>query len=119
MKKQQGSSGIFILIVIVLCFFGFFTLLKVLPLYTQNWAVETVFENLKEDVAKNEYSNSQIQEMIEKRFGINDVSELTQFVELTGQGSNIIIDMEYERRVPLVSNIELVATFNHYIDFSE
>ena len=119
MKKQQGSSGIFILIVIVLCFFGFFTLLKVFPLYTQNWAVETVFENLKEEAAKKEYSRSQIQEMVQKRFGINGVSELTEFVEVTGQGSNIIIDMEYERRVPLVSNIELVATFNHYIDFSE
>lgn len=119
MKNQQGSSGIFILIVIVLCFFGFFTLLKVFPLYTQNWAVETVFENLKEESASKEYSRKQINEMIQKRFDINGVSQLVEFVDVTGQGSSIIIDMEYERRVPLVSNIELVATFNHYIDFSE
>jgi hypothetical protein len=119
MKKQQGSSGIFILIVILLCFFGFFTLLKVLPLYTQNWSVETVFENLKEESASKEYSRQQVQEMIQKRFGINGIDQLVEFVEVTGQGSNMIIDMEYERRVPLVSNIELVATFNHYIDFSE
>ena len=119
MKKQQGFSGIFILIVIALCFFSFFTLLKVVPLYTQNWSVETVFNNLKEESANKEYGAKQIEEMIQKRFQINGVSELAQFVEVTGQGSNIVIDMEYERRAPLVSNIELVATFNHYIDFSE
>jgi len=119
MKKQQGSSGIFILIVIMLCFFGFFTILKVFPLYTQNWAIETVFKNLKEESADKEISARQIEDMIQKRFQINGAGELVGFVEVTGQGSNIIIDMEYERRVPLVSNIELVATFNHYIDFSE
>lgn len=120
MKKQQGAaSAIFILVVIALCFFSFFTFLKVLPLYTQNWAVETVFENLKEEASQKEYSRQQINEMIQKRFNVNGVSELVEFVEVTGQGSKIIIDMEYERRVPLVSNIELVATFNHYIDFSE
>lgn len=119
MKKQQGSSGVFILTVILLCFFGFFTLLKVVPLYTQNWAIETVFENLKEESVRNEYHRKEVQDMIQKRFGINDVDDLVEFVEVTGQGSNIIIDMEYERRVPLVSNIELVATFNHYIDLSE
>jgi hypothetical protein len=119
MNKQQGSSGIFILIVIVMCFCSFFTLLKVFPLYSDNWSVETVFNNLKEESASNEYRASQIQDMIQKRFQINGVSEFVEFVEVTGQGSNIIIDMEYERRVPLISNIELVATFNHYIDFSE
>ena len=119
MKKQQGSSGIFILIVIMLCFFGFFTILKVFPLYTQNWAIETVFKNLKEESADKEISARQIEDMIQKRFQINGAGELVGFVEVTGQGSNIIIDMEYERRVPLVSHIELVATFNHYIDFSE
>ncbi|NVK38121.1 MAG: DUF4845 domain-containing protein [Gammaproteobacteria bacterium] len=119
MKTQQGSSGIFILIVILLCFFGFFTMLKVVPLYTQNWAVETVFENLKEEAQNKEYSRQQVQDMIQKRFDINGVSQLVDFVEVSGQGSKIIIDMEYERRVSLVSNIELVATFNHYIDFSE
>lgn len=119
MKKQQGSSGIFILIVTALCFFSFFTLLKVFPLYTDNMAVETVFENLKEEASSKEYTRSQVNDMIEKRFDINGISQLLEFVEVTGQGSKIIIDMEYERRVPLVSNIELVATFNHYIDISE
>ena len=102
-----------------MCFFSFLTLLKVFPLYSDNWSVETVFNNLKKESASNEYRASEVREMIQKRFQINGISELVKLVEVTGQGSNIIIDMEYERRVPLVSNIELVATFNHYIDFSE
>lgn len=119
MRKQQGFSGIYITIIILLCFFSFFTFLKVFPFYTQNWAVETVFENLKNESAEREYSRQQVQEFIRKRFDVNDISELVEFVEVSGQGSKIIIDMEYERRAPFISNIELVATFSHYIDFSE
>ncbi|GAA6134483.1 hypothetical protein NBRC116188_12720 [Oceaniserpentilla sp. 4NH20-0058] len=119
MKKQQGFSGVFILIVMVFCFFSFFTLLKVFPLYTQDWTVESVFETLKQDASEKEYNRNQINDMIQKRFDINGISDLVEFVDVSGKGSKIIIDMEYERRVSLISNIELVATFNHYIDFSE
>jgi len=49
MKKQQGFSGILILAIIVLCFFSFFSILKVFPLYTQDWTVEAIFEDLEND----------------------------------------------------------------------
>ncbi len=119
MYKQKGSSGIFILLMIVLAFSGFFTFLKVMPLYTQNWSVETVFENIYEESKTTPYTRSRVYDMLHKRFGINGIDALMEYVEVSGNGSTIIIEMDYERRIPLISNIELVATFNHYIDFSE
>ncbi|MEY8205236.1 MAG: DUF4845 domain-containing protein [Bermanella sp.] len=119
MNKQKGSSSIFILMMMVLAFSGFFTLLRVVPLYTQDWSVETVLGNIQQESKSQSYTRSRVYDMIQKRFGINGVDELMEFVEVSGQGTTIIIDMAYERRVPLIANIELVATFNHNIDLSE
>ncbi len=131
MHKQKGGSAVFLLVMMVLAFSGFFTFLKIVPLYTfftflkivplytQDWSIQTVFENVKQESLENKLSRSRVYDMLEKRFEINGVSELFSFVEVSGIGSNVTIDMEYERRVPLISNIELVATFNHYIDISE
>jgi len=119
MRKQHGFSGILILAIIVLCFFSFFSILKVFPLYTQDWTVEAIFEDLESDVQEEEYSRSRVMDSLQKRFEINGVSDLMEYVEVSGKGSKIIIDMEYEQRVSLISNIELVATFSHYIDLSE
>ena len=107
------------LVMMVLAFSGFFTLLKVMPLYSQDWSVQTVFENIQEESKTQKYTRTRVYDMIQKRFGINGVDALMEFVEVSGKGSTIIIEMEYERRVPLISNIELVATFNHNIDLSE
>ncbi len=119
MYKQKGKGSIFILVIIVMAFFCFFTLLKVMPLYTQDWSVETVFGNIQSESKTQKYTRGRVFDMIQKRFGINGVDALMEFVDVTGKGSAIVIEMEYERRVPLISNIELVATFNHYIDLSE
>ena len=120
MKKQQGAGAISMLVMVVLAVMGLVIVMKVIPFYSDDMSVETVFKNLeKEGNPDGDLSRSRVAEMIEKRFSINGISELSPLVEVTGQGSAIVIEMEYERRVPLISNIELVATFNHYIDLSE
>ncbi|WP_396588996.1 DUF4845 domain-containing protein [Bermanella sp. R86510] len=118
--KQRGASAITMLIILVLAFSGFITLLKVVPLYTDDMAMSTIFENLQEEnQGKDLPSRTRISDMIQRRMSVNGVSDLYDYVEVGGKGSTIIIEMNYERRVPLVSNLELVASFNHYIDLSE
>ena len=80
-----------------------------------------MFNNIKQESTDpdSSYSRSYVEDLIQKRFDVNDISDLLEYVEVSGKGSNIIIDMEYERRAPFFSNIELVATFKHYIEFSE
>lgn len=118
MRKQKGAGAIFMLVLLTLAFSGFFTLLKLMPLYSNDMAVDTVFENLKKEKQES-LTRKRIYEMIEKRFSINGLSDLMEYVEVNGQGSIIVVEMQYERRVPLVSNIELVATFKHNIELSE
>lgn len=118
MKKQQGAGAVFMLVLLALAFSGFFTLLRLMPLYSNDMAIETVFENISNEKQES-LTRKRVYDMIEKRFSINGLTDLMEYVEVNGQGSVILVEMEYERRVPLVSNIELVATFKHNIELSE
>ena len=119
MNRQRGASSLVMMLMVVLAVSGLVMVLRLLPLYSQDWAIQTVFENLKEEAASNELTQQRVEDMLERRFGINDISELMEHVYISGKGSSITIEMEYERRVALFSNIELVATFKHFVDLSE
>ena len=119
MKRQRGASGFTMLAMVFLSIAGLVLLLKLLPLYSQDMAVTTVFENIQEESKTNEFSAFQLEEMLMRRFRTNDTSELMEFVIISGKGSDLTIEMVYERRVSLFSNIELVATFEHYVELSE
>jgi hypothetical protein len=116
MGKQQGAGAISLLAMLILAIMGLVLIMKVVPFYSDNISVETVFENLAEESAEGGMTRNRVEAMIAKRFGINGIDELFEFVEVTGQGSNIAIEMVYERRTSFFSNIELVATFEHYVD---
>jgi hypothetical protein len=116
MHKQQGAGAISLLAMLILAIMGLILIMKVVPFYSDDMSVETVFENLAEEGTKGNMTRGRVEEMIAKRFSINGIDELVEFVEVTGQGSDIAIEMIYERRTGFFSNIELVATFEHYVD---
>jgi len=119
MHKQNGAGAISMLVMVVLAVMGLVLVMKVVPFYTDNMSIETVFENMVIEGGKEGTTKSNVEDMIEKRFSINGISDLLEYVEVTGQGSAIVIEMEYERRTGFFSNIELVATFEHYVDVRE
>lgn len=119
MTNQRGAGTISLLALVFFSVMGLVLVMKVVPFYSDDVSVQTVFENLEAEGDKEGITRHRIEEMIEKRFSINGISDLTEFVEVTGQGSAIVIEMEYERRTSFFSNIELVATFEHYVEISE
>jgi hypothetical protein len=119
MHKQRGAGAISMLAMVVLAIMGVVLIMKVMPFYSDNMSIETVFENLKEEGSQEGMTRNKIETMIEKRFGINGIDDLVQYVEVSGQGSAIVIEMVYERRANFFSNIELVASFEHYVDVRE
>ena len=119
MFRQKGAGAIFMLLVVVLSVSGFVTFLKVAPLYTQDWTVQNILENLQEEAKTQEITRLRASDLIEKRFRVNGISDLAEHLDITSEDSVIRIEMEYERSVPLMLNLELVATFKHDVSLSE
>jgi len=119
MKHQRGAALIVTLLAIALFVMALITGLRLLPLYQDDWTLQSVFAGIQEEATTEDLDRLEVQRRIDRRFIINNVDDLKEHVIIEGQGSSIRIKMHYERRVPLAANIELAATFTHNVIISE
>ena len=121
MKKQQGYGLLLILLLLALAVMGFLLVLKLSPLYIDNYSVKQIFEGLQQQQPQKIESDSDqtLEQKIELAFETEGLSEFFPDVNFTNLGISTAVAMEYERRVGLVSNIDIVVTFEHYVEISE
>lgn len=61
-----------------------------------------------------------IMKMIHKRFVINSLEPLAaNEIKLDVQGNRLFVHMDYEKRVNLVANLDVVVSFNESVEVSE
>lgn len=121
MKKQKGYGLVLILLLLALAVMGFLLVLKLSPLYIDNHSVKQIFEDLQQQQVGENSSDSEtsLEQKAELAFEAENLSELFPDVTFTNLGINTAVAMEYERRVGLVSNIDIIVTFEHYVEISE
>ncbi len=120
MKKwhhQRGMTAIGWLLVLGLI--AFFTLitLRLLPLYLEYSKVSSVFESLVDEPGIGTKPRRGIIILVTKRFDINDVRKVSpKLIKVSKEKGVTRISIEYERREHLMSNIDIVASFNKQIE---
>lgn len=122
MKKwhhQRGMTAIGWLLVLGLI--AFFTLitLRLVPLYLEYSKISSVFESLVDEPGIGAKPRSAIISLVTKRFDINDVRKVSpKLIKISKEKGLTRISIEYERREHLMSNIDVVASFNKQIEVS-
>ena len=120
MKKwhhQRGMTAIGWLLVLGLI--AFFTLitLRLVPLYLEYSKVASVFESLVNEPGIGVKPRSEIIKLVSKRFDINDVRKVQpKLLKVSKEKGVTRISITYERREHLMSNIDVVASFNKQIE---
>jgi len=120
MKKwhhQRGMTAIGWLLVLGLI--GFFTLitLRLVPIYLEYSKVSSVLESLANEPGIGAKPRSDIIRLVSKRFNINDVRKVSpKLIKLSKEKGMTRISIEYERREHLMSNIDIVASFNKQVE---
>lgn len=112
-RAQKGAGLIGWLTVLALI--GFFALLavRIVPIYTESWAIESVAESLGNDTNLRGASPQEIRTLLMRRLQVNNVSRIKREhikIEQTGEGNKVLI--EYEARTPLMGNLAAVADFS-------
>ena len=120
MKKwhhQRGMTAIgWLLVMGLIAFFALITL-RLVPLYLEYSKVSSVFESLAKEQGVGGRSRNEIITLVTKRFGVNDVREVSpKLVKVSKSGGVMVISIEYERREHLMSNIDIVASFNKQVE---
>ncbi len=117
LRREKGASvfGIVILLVMV----GMFLLsgLKVAPAYMDNNVIVNAMEGM---ISNNDFetmSMSEIRSGLQRSMVTNNIRNFdSSSVVLTREGDDSFVDINYESRVPLFYNIEIVVIFENRFD---
>ena len=117
-KTQQGWTMWSLMFVIgVLVLFGYIGL-KLLPLYTTNSNLGKAMQQTINEVDKSKISRSSITNQLNKQLYIDGNDDLLDYkneLDIKRTQRELVMTVNYERRIDLFYNLSLVATFSNEV----
>lgn len=119
-NRQQGNAGGYILA--ILLFGGLLTVGSRLgPLYMDHNTMSNILDKMATEQGLGAKSDGELRGMMRQRFKVNNIRDfdINQHVnfERTGRGTDVVMD--YEVRLPLFQNVDLIASFNKEIELRD
>jgi len=113
---QHGFSKLGLLSLLVVLVSGLTFGLKILPVYIDHNFIRGVAETLQESGRANSMTQAEVREEIAASMRVNNVRDfdLNSITTSRANGANII-NITYERRIPLVANIDVILSFDDQI----
>ncbi len=124
MKAHRYSRGITLLgFLILLCVAGFFAyvVMKLVPVYVEYFGVVKAMEQIKEEPGAAQKSVEEIRRDLNVKFDLQYVDEKDippQAIQLKREATGPTLRIAYEKRVPFMYNIDLVASFDKSVNLT-
>ncbi len=117
---QRGMSSLAWLLVLMTGGFALLCAFKIIPLYAENRYISQALIFLSEkDVPLEDMSTGEIKKAMNNFYTINNVrSEGSRNIKVERTRKAVLVSVNYETRVPLVSNIDVVVSFENQLDSS-
>lgn len=117
MHKQKGMSLIGWLFIITTVGFYGLIIIKLLPLYIDNYTVKNILQDLQskpEIVTSSESIATAAKIYIQKSFAMNNISSVkAEDIKITPASDGADIDASYEVRINMLGNIDAIVQFNN------
>ncbi len=117
-RAQRGMGFVTLFIILSIAGVAAVAGMKIVPLYMDDMAVSSAFENLAKQSGSGSLSKAEISGLITKRLYINQLDEkipLTNLKVESGQGGGKKVSLDYEARATVMGNLDAVATFTHSV----
>lgn len=116
-RKQQGWSRTSLLMVVFTVAVVSTTVMKLFPVYVDHNFVVTVTRSVLENSNVSVMSQPEFRREISRSLRINSVSEVSsEAVTLLRNGPETSARIRYERRVPLIYNVDFMVSFDERVD---
>lgn len=91
---------------------------KLAPLYLDHNTMSSVLDAMANEQGIVDKRTDTIEDMIKKRFKLNNIYsfDYKKNMKITRPEDKVVVDLDYEVRVPLIANVELVASFKHHTE---
>tara|TARA_R100001377_G_scaffold83376_1_gene64787 strand:+ start:100 stop:510 length:411 start_codon:yes stop_codon:yes gene_type:complete len=115
-RQQRGFSKLGLVLMLVVLVSGLTFGLKVLPVYIDHNFVRGVAESLLESGRASAMTQAELRSEIASSMRVNNVRDfdLDSISTSRVNGANVI-SIAYERRIPLVANIDIILSFDDQI----
>ena len=114
--RQQGVGYYALVVVLTLLGIFSFTGLKIMPAYVSDGIVTTSLNNLKESGELSSMSLRNIRQHVVRTMQANGESFNSDSIDQVEENRVDFIVVEYEIRLPLFYNMDVVVKFNHRIE---
>ncbi|MAT50586.1 MAG: DUF4845 domain-containing protein [Porticoccaceae bacterium] len=115
-SAQRGISTFSLLLILVALSFILLCLFKIGPLYLDNYFVRAAI-NAMENEDINRMTDNQIRNKLGAYFNINNIRDLDyRKAEIVRTAAGVTVKMDYEKRVDLIGNLDVVVSFENHFD---
>jgi hypothetical protein len=105
-------SGIAILVILILVVVGALIGMKVTPAYIEYFTIKKAIAAITQSGELRGGSVAEVRRAFENRANIDDITSVQpQDLEITKDGSEVVISFAYEKRIPLFYNVSLLIDF--------
>lgn len=112
MRKQRGLSLTTMLVACAVLFVGALVGMKVMPEWIEFGKIKKAVVATAGDGSLREGTVAQVRQAYQKRAEIDDIKSIgPQDLEITKEGSELVISFAYQKKVPLFANVSLVFDF--------
>lgn len=110
--KQRGISLVGLVIVAGLLAFTLLVGFRAVPAFTEYFAIQRVIRAVAEE-GNGGASMTELRRSFDRRSGIDDISTVAgKDLDIFKQGGKVVIEVEYERKVPIAGNVSLLFDFS-------
>ena len=113
LSRQRGISSAVILMIALLLGLFFTFGLKVGPLYVDHNLITGLCQGLIDNGEANTLTVTEVRDRVSSTLRINNITDFDlNSIFMREENGEAIITVAYEKRVPLVANLDIVATFD-------
>lgn len=111
-QRQQGITAIGMLLMLIVGGFLALLVLKLGPIYLENYKVKTVLANVESQRDLAALPTAKIRDAVSQRLYINEVRRLSdKDIKIKRVGQVIEVKIDYEVREKILANVEALVTF--------
>lgn len=112
-SKQQGAGLLGWLTGLIMVGLVLTMALKLVPIYLDDYALKRVVSSLDDRVSSGPATVQQVQGWIDKGLQTNLIKMQPNEIRIFVENRQVVVDIDYERRLKFLYNIDLIATFKH------
>lgn len=115
-NKQTGVTAIGWLIILGLIAFFTLLILKLVPIYIDNYSVKSILNGLKNEPAITKKSSTEIRTLIQKRLDVNNVRIISaKDFDIELKASVLNVSVKYDEQKNILGNIDVLVRFENSV----